>query len=364
VDERKLELRLGIFVTVGLTVFCAVMIYFLKEGAFLNTYEVTAYFEDVTGVDAKSPVQMGGVKIGKVKTIDPPLVKDVEALRGQPPAGKRPDSEFLSAEAKGDFTHLTDMQKKSRIKVVLQIEPSYRIRSRTVRIASKGLIGDKFLEFRLSEADFSKDLPTDGYALVEGETPTSQEELLKGVQKTLEFFGDPALKERVNNFLDEATSLFKKGQPVLDDTDKLLHNVDTTVTTLGEDAHTMLGTVTDQVTRTSDSLNGFLIGFDPTREKLNSSLGEMEKTLASLRGMVDDIKGGKGSIGRLYKDEALYERLVGVADSAQLTLEDADTAILFLTDNPASLIWGRDEKKEPIERLESRPRSAYALPNQ
>lgn len=363
-DERKLELRLGIFVTIGLTVFCAVVIYFLKEGAFLRTYRVTAYFEDVTGVDAKSPVQMGGVKIGKVERIDPPIKEDIEAARAQPGVAMT-DKEVKEAEGRGDYSHLSEGQKRARIKVVIQIEPSYRVRSRTVRIASKGLIGDKFLEFKLSEAEFSGDhLPIDGTGEVEGETPTSQEELLKGVQKTLEFFGDPALKERVNNFLDEATTLFRKGQPVLDDTDKLLVNVDKTVTTLGDDAHAMMGSVTDQVTRTSDTLNEFMISFDPTREKLNTNLDELEKSLVSFRGVVDDIREGQGSIGKLFKDEELYERLVSVADAAQLTLEDADTAILYLTDNPASLIWGRDERKEPIERLESRPRSAYTLPRQ
>lgn len=355
-DERKLELRLGVFVTVGLTIFCGVVIYFLKEGAFLNTYQVTAYFEDVTGLDAKSPVQMGGVKIGKVERIIAPTKET------SPKAGVvlvRPgDAEVKTAEANGDYSHLTEEAKGARITVILQIEPSYRIRSRTVRIASKGLIGDKFLEFKLSEADFAGDaLPNDGSAQVEGETPTSQEEILKGVQKTLEFFGDPALKSRVNDFLDEATTLFQKGQPVLDDTDKLLQNVDRTVGTLGEDAHATLGSVTDQVARTSDTLNGFLISFDPTREKLNRNLDELEKSLVSVRGVVEDIRNGQGSIGKLYKDEELYERLVSVADSAQLALEDADTAILYLTDNPSSLIWGRDERKEPIERLESRPRS-------
>lgn len=363
-DERKLELRLGIFVTVGLTVFCGVVIYFLKEGAFLNTYRVTAYFEDVTGVDQKSPVQMGGVKIGKVERIDPPLKEDIEAARAQPGVAMT-DQEIKEAEERGDYSHLTEGQKRARIRVVLQIEPSYRIRSRTVRIASKGLIGDKFLEFKLTEPGFSGDhIPTDGTGEVEGETPTSQEELLKGVQKTLEFFGDPALKERVNNFLDEATTLFRKGQPVLDDTDKLLQNVDKTVTTLGDDAHTMMGSLTDQVARTSDTLNEFMLSFDPTREKLNRNLDELEKSLVSFRGVVDDIRAGRGSIGRLYRDEELYERLVSVADAAQLTLEDADTAILYLTDNPASLIWGRDERKEPIERIESRPRSAYKMPKQ
>lgn len=363
-DERKLELGLGIFVTVGLTVFCAMVIYFLKEGAFLNTYRVTAYFEDVTGVDQKSPVQMGGVRIGQVERIIPPEKEDIAAAKGQEGV-KLSGPEIEEAEGRGDFSHLTEAQKRARIKVVLQIESAHLIRSRTVRIASKGLIGDKFLEFKLMEPGFTHDhLPTDGTAQVEGETPTSQEELLKGVQKTLEFFGDPALKERVNNFLDEATALFRKGQPVLDDTDQLLKSVDKTILTLGEDAHLMMENVTDQITRTSDTLNEFMISFDPTREKLNRNLDEFEKSLVSIRGMVEDIRAGKGSIGKLYKDEELYERLVSVADAAQVTLEDADTAILFLTNNPSSIIWGRDEREEPIERLESRPRSVFMAPKQ
>jgi phospholipid/cholesterol/gamma-HCH transport system substrate-binding protein len=48
----------------------------------------------------------------------------------------------------------------------------------------------------------------------------------------------------------------------------------------------------------------------------------MEGTLTDARGLVNDVRAGQGTLGRLMTDEALYERLTGIGREAETTMEN------------------------------------------
>jgi phospholipid/cholesterol/gamma-HCH transport system substrate-binding protein len=70
-NSRTLELMVGLFVALGIA---ALLMLSLKVSNLSslwgsNEYEVSAYFSNVGGLKVKSPVKLGGVKIGSITEI-------------------------------------------------------------------------------------------------------------------------------------------------------------------------------------------------------------------------------------------------------------------------------------------------------
>ena len=69
---RVIEIRVGIFVAAGMAALfmLAMKVSNLSTYTGNEGYEVTARFEDVSGLKVRSPVTMSGVRIGRVKRIE------------------------------------------------------------------------------------------------------------------------------------------------------------------------------------------------------------------------------------------------------------------------------------------------------
>ncbi len=66
-QDRGLELKVGIFVAVGLAILAALVVQFGRLGeGFKTYYDVTVHFADASGLLKGSDVLMGGAKIGRV----------------------------------------------------------------------------------------------------------------------------------------------------------------------------------------------------------------------------------------------------------------------------------------------------------
>lgn len=75
-QDRGLELKVGIFVAVGLAILAALVVEFGRLGeGFQKYYGVTVHFEDASGLLKSSDVLMGGAKIGEVAD-QPRLVRN------------------------------------------------------------------------------------------------------------------------------------------------------------------------------------------------------------------------------------------------------------------------------------------------
>jgi len=71
-NSRTLELMVGLFVALGIA---ALLMLSLKVSNLSslwgsNEYEVSAYFSNVGGLKVKSPVKLGGVKVGSISEIN------------------------------------------------------------------------------------------------------------------------------------------------------------------------------------------------------------------------------------------------------------------------------------------------------
>lgn len=59
-----------------------------------------------------------------------------------------------------------------------------------------------------------------------------------------------------------------------------------------------------------------------TVESLNTTLGEANKSFEELSAIMKDLQAGKGSMGKLMKDEALYNNLASTSKNLDLLLQD------------------------------------------
>jgi len=70
-NSRTLELMVGFFVALGIAALLMLSLKVSNLGSFWGNheYEISAYFSNVGGLKIKSPVKMGGVKIGSITDI-------------------------------------------------------------------------------------------------------------------------------------------------------------------------------------------------------------------------------------------------------------------------------------------------------
>ncbi|NMO18354.1 MCE family protein [Pyxidicoccus fallax] len=116
--ERRLALRAGLFVAIGLAV-AGVVVFFIGQESrlFERQAEYRAYFSNVQGLNEESPVWLGGLKVGKVTGI------------------------FFSPDPNDP-----------RLEVRFQVSRKYtdRVRADSVaQLASMGVLGDKAVDISL-----------------------------------------------------------------------------------------------------------------------------------------------------------------------------------------------------------------------
>src|ERR1700752_5386330 len=113
------ELRVGLFVLVGLFVI-AVGIFYVTGAGFLGPkYRLVTYFPEVAGVSNGAPVRLDGVDIGNVEAIK--MVPRV--------AGKAPD-------------------KSRNIEVVMRVDKRFQddiLTDSTATLVTEGLLGNRYV---------------------------------------------------------------------------------------------------------------------------------------------------------------------------------------------------------------------------
>ncbi|RKG78680.1 MCE family protein, partial [Corallococcus exercitus] len=120
--EKRLAVRAGLFVAIGLAV-AGVVVFFIGRESNLFQRQVIfhAYFTSVDGLSDQSPVWIGGLKVGRVNSVSfSPDLKD------------------------------------SRLQVELQVASGYanRVRADSVaRLTSMGVLGDKAVDISLGSAN-------------------------------------------------------------------------------------------------------------------------------------------------------------------------------------------------------------------
>lgn len=262
---------------------------FLKGKDLFNSYK-TFYveYESVEGLAPSSPVTLNGLVIGKVNNIS------IEESTG-------------------------------KLLVELQIKTDFPIsKSSIATIYEPGFIGGKQIAIEPNFKDPSVSL--DGQRL-KGEIrmglTASVGDKLGPIQEKLEkiMANADVLITGFNNVLDKkAQEDLRKSLAELSATMEQFHKASLSMNTILDENKTQIkGVVTNfnkissDFSKISDSLN---------KADLGKSVKNLNATLAKVDGIMNGLKSGNGTMGKLLNDDALYNNLDKTSKELELLLQD------------------------------------------
>lgn len=276
-DKEKTQIKVGIFVVVGLLL--GMYIIFMIGGEkqlFESQYRLTTQFKDISGLRNGAPIQLAGLKIGFVDKIK--------------------------------FSE--DLTKKD-IELTLRINKKFQERIRKDSIATvntQGLLGDKFIyisvgsdsEEVLKNGDFLEGKEVYSiYNLAEksGEIVEDVKEASKSIRKFFEemYTGKDDVRQAirsVKNIMKEA----ENGNGVLH---ALVY--DPKGKQVVEDIAASIGALKDIMGRVNET--------DKKNGEISGIITNLKLASADFKEVVERINRGEGTIGGLVTDPAIYNDL-------------------------------------------------------
>ncbi len=303
--EFLTEIRVGLFVLVGLVLVMTIVFMLGSEGKlFERHYKLKARFQDISGLRVGAMVQLGGLNVGMVDEI-------------------RFAKELYEKE----------------ITVVLSVNRKYQRRIRADSVATintQGLLGDKFVF--ISVGSEGEPMLEDG-AFLKSEETTPIFELAEKAGKIMD---DISAAARSIRQLLESVEGEKEG-----DLRRTLKSLRVTIEKIQTGpglVHSLIydpkgKDVVASLARTLDAISE--LTEDVTREDKEETRGliaNLRRASADLREILAGIRRGEGTIGMLVRDPELYNDLrafLGRANRSKLikavvraTLEENDKQIL------------------------------------
>lgn len=262
---------------------------FLKGRDLLTDYKIFyVQYENVEGLASSAPVTINGLNVGKV-------------------------------------TAITLQNSTGKLLVQLQIKSDFPIsKTSLVNIYEPGLIGGKQIQIVPNFAD--KTLAESGDTLQGGVVPGLT--ALVGEKLT-------PLQEKVERMVVSADVLLKNVNTVFDSKTKdnlksSIANLNATMASF-KDASASLNSILDnnkgKLDRTFTNLDKVSTNFSKVSDTLaNANIGKMLRSLEDASAKVDnlmvEIQSGKGTLGKLMKDEVLYNNLAKTSKELEILLQD------------------------------------------
>lgn len=283
------EIKTAILVLSGILLFIFIFYYLKGENILDNSKRITAVYDNVEGLAPSAAVTINGHKIGKVQSID--------------------------------FTN--DLSGKLNVNMLINSDFEFSKNS-TAQLYESGLIGGKAIAI----------IPA-----FDGALNIQSGDILSSDVK-------PGLTDLVNQRL---TPLQEKMETMMVSADTLLNNLnslfDAQTKTNIKSSIADLSTTITSFKATSESLNNLLVDNSPSISEtisnfnqisddltgLSSSLAaadldtimaNLKSTISSFDKLLSNIENGEGSMGKLMKDDAVYNNLEGATKQLEQLLED------------------------------------------
>ncbi len=282
------EIKTAILVIASILLFIWGYSFLKGRDLFTNYKTFFVQYDNVEGLQNSAPVTINGLVVGKVSKID-----------------------FLNNTGK--------------VQVVLQIKSSFPFsKSSIAYIYEPGLIGGKQIMITPNFED--KSVAENGVTLQGGMVPglttlvaqkltplqdkvekmvVSADKLLTNVNSILDAKTKEHLKSSIAN-LDETLAEFKVASGNVNE--MLAENKGKINSTMAN-----VNKVSGNFAKISDSIAKVNIG---------ATVKKLEKTLASVDLIMSDVQAGKGTLGKLAKDETLYTNFAKTSKELELLLQD------------------------------------------
>ncbi|MGB1206664.1 MAG: MlaD family protein [Chitinophagales bacterium] len=344
------EVKVGILATISLVVLFFGYNYLRGKGLFSSENTFYAEYEKVDGLLAANPVLMNGLQVGIVEQI------------------------YLKEDGSG------------KIMISFTVDPNVQVNSLTsANISSTGLLGDKALNLVISQPEAHIETTL----MASGDTIRGVEEVALTEMALNEI--NP-IKEKVENMLATLDStlvavnyLLRSSEMIetinglsrsVESVQSSIKNIDGILANVNDFTETDLKKIGGILSNTEDLTTGLKMslvkvdGLVSSAEKVTNNVANLElektvntvnKTLATANGalaevttITEKINRGEGSIGLLFKDDALYNNFA-IASS------DLDKLLVDFKANPKRYIglslinFDRSKKKKKKDKANEKP---------
>jgi len=264
--KNTLETRLGIFFALALVVAVLLLEMVGASDWFRGGYHITGSFKNAQELKAGDLVKTAGVEIGHVKdiTLERGMAKVILKINGKPEKNPIP----TDAKAWIKFT---------------------------------GLMGQNFVSIEGG----SPDAPSfqEGGSISTGEQPDLSVLMskLEGVATGVENLTKSFSTDNLSTLLGPLTDFINKNSAPLTAT---ISNITLVSSNLVAGKGTVGRLLNDDSLYTA--AYGTVTNLQSATADIKGLTGNADAMISQMRGLVDDINAGKGTIGRLAKDETLY----------------------------------------------------------
>lgn len=294
----KKEIKVGLIALGAILGF--VFLYQFMKGKNIFSTENTffAKYDNVEGLERSSPVSINGLKVGQVDKITP-----------------------VTDEKTGKLHFLVEF--------TVQDQFAFSKKS-TVEIFEPGLMSGKQLRINMV---YGQPVAVDGDILQSGYKLSMLNELSTQVGP---------VKDQLQGVLKTVDSLAGNANRVFDEKNRaelaaLLQNLNATVQSFevtSRQANALVANNDPRVQKMLDNANLATVSAKTTIEKvgnqidkvdvqnLNNAITKLSATADKLNGVVTGIQNGEGSLGKLTKDEVLYNNLTATTENLNKLIED------------------------------------------
>ncbi len=278
-------MKVGILVTIALLLMAALILQQSWGVAwFAKSEKAVTYLPDVGGLKPGAPVWLAGIEIGKVRKVaivPPEVIPGNEAIFHEiNDVKKEIDSVGTKTAPAAQMTqdlqdHLRSLKAELRfVEVQMEIRSIYlnRIsRDSEVAIESRGLIGDSFIQISAGTYGVPPQKRGEFY-VIEGVRTTGFREIMTGANDVIANFG----------------------------------------------------VLSDQVKNIALKINPDKVGagLAQTIQDMQTTLRQADNTFAHATLLVDDLRKGEGSFGKMVSDPTLYQRLTESVDRLNKIAEE------------------------------------------
>lgn len=282
-DTRR-QIWVGLFVIVGLLGTLAALFTLTDPATFRGRYVVTTLVPDAGGLRRGDPVQMRGVNIGRVQK--------------------------FKIEQNG-------------VRVRLELEGEYKLpKDSHVELKSSGLLGGMTAiiapgraQEELIDGDEIRGVTAVGGAADVSTLTSKADSVMASVQKLLSDRNVNSLGHTVSSFDQSAVQL----HGVLSSTSTMIaeqrNQLRALTASLNRSASGLEAATGPQLAQTTQHLNAVANRMDLAVQKLNAST-------TSLQTILNRVERGEGTLGKLSKDDQLYNNLVSTVNSLKELSDD------------------------------------------
>lgn len=322
------ELKIGIVVTLAIGLFIWGFNFLKGFNLFSNNYELYAVYPKIDGLIEANPLMINGYKVGQINKIS------------------------LTKDKNGNYAVLVKFLLSEDVQI-----PKHSI----AKAVSSDLLGSKAVEIIYSdETEYVKSGDTLLAETEEG-LKSAVSKQLQPLQKKAEglissidsvmVIVQYVLNNKTRENLDKSFESIKKAIQSLEQTayklDDLMESEKAKISAILTKVNSLAGMLEKNTGRIDNIIGNFSTLSDSLAQSdLKSAISEADKTLAELNKLVAQINTGQGTLGKLVKNDSLYNNL-------NKSSEDLDKLLNDLRLNPKryihfSVFGGKDKDKPKL----------------